>query len=82
MSIGMHATENSWPPSLFDVDLTLSEVVSSDEERGFGFVCRKHVENMICEIVWTVVEGQGHFALVRTMPDTASTICDVADMRS
>lgn len=74
MSIGMHATENRWPPSLFDVDLTLSDIVSSDKERSFGFICSENVKNMACEIVWTVIEGQGYLALVCAMPDPIPAI--------
>jgi hypothetical protein len=41
MPISMHAPDDSWPSSLLDIDLTFAQVVSRDEEGGFGTSCRE-----------------------------------------
>jgi hypothetical protein len=41
MPISMHAPDDSWPSSLLDIDLTFAQIVSRDEEGGFGTSCRE-----------------------------------------
>lgn len=79
VSIGMHATENRRPSILLYVDLALPDIVARNEEGGLGFVCCKYIEDVVREVVRTVVEGQSHFAFDRTVIDSIPTVCDVAD---
>jgi hypothetical protein len=46
MPIGMHAPDDIWPPSLLDIDLTFAQIVSCNEECGFGTVCLEYVKEM------------------------------------
>lgn len=43
MPIGMHAADDGWPSILLDIDLAFAQIVSCDEEGGFGAVRREYV---------------------------------------
>lgn len=79
VSISMHSPYNIRPASLFDIDLTLAQIVSCDEEGGFGTVCREYIKKMRCVIIWTVIERQSHCTSVLTLVDSRTIIRDIAN---
>ena len=46
VSISMHAPDDIWPSSLLNIDLTFAQIVSRDEEGGFGTICCECVKDM------------------------------------
>lgn len=46
MPIGMHPPDDIWPSSFLDIDLTFAQIVSRNEEGGFGTICGKYIKKM------------------------------------
>jgi hypothetical protein len=75
----MHAPDKSWPAGLLDIDLAFAQIVSRDEEGGFGTIRRENIQEMRREVEWTVVECQCYCALLFTMRNSISFVSDIAD---
>lgn len=60
-----------------NVDLTLVDVVTSDEKRSLCVVLLHQVQDMGCEnLLWAVVVSQGYRAGSDTVVDTIASIFD------
>lgn len=64
------------------VNLSLSIVVSSDEEGCFRIVLLQYIQDMLGINVWAVIVGNGNGARHCAIVDTCSTIQDIAELGS
>jgi hypothetical protein len=76
VALGVHALEDI-DKLLGDVDLTLVDIVTSDEERGMGVVGLHDIENVAGEILlWAIVVGDRNSSWGYAGVDAVATILD------
>lgn len=78
----VHALNDSWPWGCGIVDLTLTQVVASDEESSFDIVLVEDVEHITRVYVRSVIESECDHAIHGTVKDASTAICDGAKLRA
>jgi hypothetical protein len=64
------------------INFSLSVVVASNEEGGFGVVLLQHIQNMLGVDVWAVIISNGNGSSHCAVVDTGSTIQDFTELGS
>jgi hypothetical protein len=64
------------------IDLSLSIVVASNEEGGFGIVLLQYIQDMLGVDVWTVIISNGNGSSHCAIIDTSSTIQNFTELGS
>ena len=64
------------------VNFSLSIVVTSDEEGGFGIVLLQDIQNMLGVDVWAVIISNSNGSSYCAVVDTGSTIQNITELRS
>jgi hypothetical protein len=81
MTLAVHSSNDFWPSRLLHIDLAFSKVVTSDKEGSFGIVAGKNIEQMVCIVERTVVEGQRNLTLVEAVRYAFAIVGNVANKR-
>lgn len=80
VTLGVHALDSSGVLG-GDVDLTLVDVVASDEESGLSAVGLEDIHDVLgVLLLWAIIVGQSNCARGNAVVDTSATVCDVADL--
>ena len=80
VTLSLHALDSSGVLG-GDVDLTLVDVVASDEESGLSAVGLEDIHDVLgVLLLWAIVVGQSNCARGDAVVDTSATVLDVADL--
>ena len=80
VALRVHALEDT-AELRSDVNLSLVDVVSSDEESSLGVVGSHNIEDVAGEdFLWAIVVGDGNCAGCGATVNTSATVLDIADL--
>ena len=78
----VHALDDSWVAGGDIINLSLSIIVTSNEESGGSIIALKNIEHMGSVEIWSIIERQGNISNIDTIVDPRSTIGNVANFCS